>query len=108
MDHRSRSREPAALAFQYRPFVAELVAEGLPAELTADPVVRHYLHWRARISVAQRLRDVGAEADIRAERDLPLTEAIRLLTTTTSQSALFEAARAEATTTARGTTPPRR
>jgi carboxyl-terminal processing protease len=105
---RAEDRSASVSDAEFEGFVAELVAEGLPAELTADPVVRHYLHWRARISVAQRLRDVGAEADIRAERDLPLTEAIRLLTTTTSQSALFEAARAEATTTARGTTPPRR
>jgi hypothetical protein len=50
------------------------------------------MHWRARIAVAQRMDDVGAEADIRAERDLPLTEAIRLLTTTSTQAELFQVA----------------
>jgi len=85
-----------------------LAAEGLPAELTSDPVVRSYLEWRARIAVAQRMDDVGAEFDIRRERDLPLTEAIRLLSTTTSQAELFELASGDATTAANGGAPPRR
>jgi carboxyl-terminal processing protease len=86
--------------------MAALAAEGLPAEVTADPVVRRYLNWRARIATAQRMDDDGAEADIRAERDLPLTAAIRLLSTTTSQAGLFEAADREATAAARQTAPP--
>jgi hypothetical protein len=86
--------------------MAALAADGLPAEVTADPVVRRYLNWRARIATAQRMDDDGAEADIRAERDLPLTAAIRLLSTTTSQAGLFEAADREATAAARQTAPP--
>jgi hypothetical protein len=47
--------------------------------------------------------DNGAEADIRAERDQVLTEAIRLLSTATTQAALFEAVDG-ATTAQRDTT----
>jgi carboxyl-terminal processing protease len=77
---------------EFEAFMTVLGEEGLPAELTSDPAVRSYMHWRARIAVAQRMDDVGAEADIRAERDLPLTEAIRLLTTTSTQVELFQVA----------------
>jgi hypothetical protein len=45
--------------------------------------------------VAQRMDDLGAEADIRMERDPVLAEAVRLLGTSTSQAQLFEAADAE-------------
>ena len=68
-----------------------LVAEGLPANLASDPTVRNYLRWRSRISVAQRMSDVGGEADVIAERDPVLAEAIRLLTTNDTQAELFSA-----------------
>jgi carboxyl-terminal processing protease len=96
---------------EFEELMTSLVGEGLPAELVSDPAVRSYLHWRSRISVAQRMGDIGAEADVLAERDLPLTEAIRLLSTTSSQAELFEAASAQSTTAAsstRRTTPERR
>jgi carboxyl-terminal processing protease len=82
---------------EYAAFVGSLVREGLPAGLASDPNVSAYLRWRARIAVAQRLGDIGAEADIRAERDLALKEAIRLLSTARTQADLFEAAAREAT-----------
>ena len=90
---------------EFEAFMTALVQEGLPADLVADPDVRHYLNWRARIATAQRMDDDGAEADIRAERDLPLTAAIRLLSTTTTQAGLFEAADREATASARQSAP---
>ncbi|HUF75410.1 MAG TPA: S41 family peptidase [Longimicrobiales bacterium] len=103
------------LAAQESPYVTDaefaelmtlLTDEGLPSELTSDPVVRNYLNWRARIAVAQRMDDIGAEAVIRAERDLPLTEAIRLLSTNTTQAELFEAVEAAGTATATGSAAP--
>jgi carboxyl-terminal processing protease len=93
---------------EFGELMTQLTDEGLPAELTSDPVVRSYLQWRSRIAVAQRMNDVGAEADIRAERDLPLTEAIRLLSTNSSQAELFEAVGGDATATAGGGAPPAR
>jgi carboxyl-terminal processing protease len=93
-------------------FVAQLTDEGLPSDLASDPVVRNYLNWRVRIAVAQRMGDVGAEATFRAERELPLAEAIRLLSTSTSQADLFEAVQATGTATgtasANGSGPPAR
>ena len=93
---------------EFGELMTQLSAEGLPDELVSDPVVRSYLHWRSRIAVAQRMSDIGAEAAIRAERDLPLTEAIRLLSTNTTQAELFEAVSGDATATANGGTPPAR
>lgn len=93
---------------EFEELMTQLSAEGLPENLATDPVVRSYLHWRARIAVAQRMNDVGTEADILAERDLPLAEAIRLLSTNPTQAALFEAVSGDATATARGAAPPAR
>jgi carboxyl-terminal processing protease len=73
-------------------FVSTLTAEGLPADLLGDPEVREYLHWQAEIAVAQRMLDVGAEAEFRAERDRVLAEAIRLLSTAQTQADLFREA----------------
>jgi carboxyl-terminal processing protease len=88
---RAAGEGPEVRDAEFAEFMTGLVGEGLPAELAADPVVSSYLRWRSRIAVAQRMDDLGAEASIRAERDLPLTEAIRLLTTHNTQAALFEA-----------------
>jgi len=93
---RTAKEGPFVTDTEFEDFMGSLVEDGLPADLAGDPLVRHYLNWRARISVAQRMDDDGAEADIRAERDLPLTAAIRLLSTSTSQAELFEAAGREA------------
>jgi carboxyl-terminal processing protease len=73
-------------------FVATLGEEGLPADLLADPMVLEYLRWQGEIAVAQRMNDVGAEAEVRARRDLVLSEAIRLLSAANDQSDLFTAA----------------
>ena len=77
-------------------FIDRLVREGLPEELVNDPAVRDYLHWRTRITVAQRMLDVGREADFRMERDPVLSEAARLLESVSSQAELFAAAAAAA------------
>jgi hypothetical protein len=99
----SAGEPPNVRDAEFEEFMTSLVSAGLPVELAADPVVREYLRWRGRIAVAQRMDDNGAEADIRAERDQVLTEAIRLLSTATTQAALFEAVDG-ATTAQRDTT----
>ncbi|MSR20650.1 MAG: S41 family peptidase [Gemmatimonadetes bacterium] len=83
---------------EFEALMSSLVEEGLPTAQASDPTVREYLRWRARIAVAQRMDDVGAEANVIAERDLALTEAIRLLTTNTTQAELFEAVDGASTT----------
>ena len=89
---RRAAGEPAGVTdAEFESFVTTLVDEGLPANLASDPTVRNYLRWRSRISVAQRMSDVGGEADVIAERDPVLAEAIRLLTTNDSQAELFSA-----------------
>jgi len=79
-------------------FLESMVAAGLPAESITDPSVRRYLNWRARLTIAQRMEDIGAEADIRMERDPVLTEAVRLLSLGTSQEDLFAAIKTAAST----------
>jgi hypothetical protein len=105
---RAAEEPPFVSDAEFEELMTKLTAEGLPSELTADPVVRSYLQWRARIAVAQRMDDVGAEADIVAERDLPLTEAIRLLTTSSSQAELFEIVNGDATASSNGSAALRR
>jgi carboxyl-terminal processing protease len=90
---RRAAGEPASLEdSELDGFISTLVAEGLPADLLADPEVREYLHWQAEISVAQRMLDVGAEAEFRAGRDRVLAEAIRLLSVAHTQADLFREA----------------
>ncbi len=73
-------------------FLQELTDEGIPrAALDADGV-RDWLGWRARMSIAQRMDQVGREADFRMERDPVLREAARMLTSYGSQTALLRAA----------------
>jgi C-terminal peptidase prc len=88
---RAANQPPGITDAEFETFMSALVTEGLPANLANDPTVRNYLRWRSRISVAQRMRDVGAEADVIAERDPVLAEAIRLLTTNDTQAELFTA-----------------
>ena len=75
---------------QFERFLEQLEEDGLPAELLSDEDVRSYLHWQARINIAQRMDDVGSEADFRKERDRVLAEAIQLLMTSDGQIGLFQ------------------
>jgi carboxyl-terminal processing protease len=87
---------------EFEAFTEGLVAEGLDPALIEDQEILDYLRWRVRVAVAQRMDDIGAEASIRQERDPVLAEAIRLLTTSTTQAELFleaERVRADSTTT---------
>lgn len=86
---------PALTNEEFDRFIARLMEEGLTEDQLSDPGVRTYLRWRGRIRVAQRMDDLGAEADIRMERDPVLSEAVRLLLASTSQEQLFQAADAE-------------
>ena len=87
--------DPALTDEEFDGFIARLVEEGLSEDQLSDEGVRTYLRWRGRITVAQRMDDLGAEADIRMERDPVLSEAVRLLLNSTTQVQLFEAAEAE-------------
>jgi carboxyl-terminal processing protease len=89
------SEAPGITDPEFDAFLALLEEEGLSADQLSDPGIQRYLRWRARTSVAQRMDDLGAEAEVRMERDLVLAEAMRLLQTTTSQAQLFQAAEAE-------------
>lgn len=86
---REAGEGPVVRPEEFEAFMDELVAEGLPAELAEDPVVREHLNWRARIAVAQRMDDLAAEAEVRVERDPVLAEAIRLLGLAATQAELF-------------------
>lgn len=88
---RESGEGPAVLDAEFDEFVAVLAEEGLDAELLDDPVVLDYLRWRSAMAVAQRMSDIGGEADIRTARDPVLREAIRLLQSASSQSDLFDA-----------------
>lgn len=79
-------------------FVADMVANGLPAEAVEAAGVRDYLDWRVRLGIAQRMDDVGREAWFRMERDPVLAEAVHLLQSASSQADLFRAVDAERTT----------
>ena len=89
------SEDPGLQDDEFDDFLTLLEEEGLTEQQLSDPGIRSYLRWRALIAVAQRMDDLGAEADVRIERDLILAEAVRLMTTTTSQAQLFQAAEAE-------------
>jgi carboxyl-terminal processing protease len=86
------SGAPVALTdARFDAFIDGLVEAGLPVDAVLDPSVRTYLNWRVRLTIAQRMEDIGAEAEIRMERDPVLTEAVRLLTESRSQADLFAA-----------------
>ena len=91
-DRLASNGTPVLSAEEFGRFVASLVEEGLDPALLEDPEVTEYLEWRVRVAVAQRMDDIGAEADVRRERDPVLAEAIRLLTNTSTQAELFIAA----------------
>lgn len=74
---------------QFDAFVASVREEGLETALLDDPEVQPYVRWRLDMAVAQRMSDIAAEASVRTTRDPVLTEAIRLIQETSSQSELF-------------------
>ena len=92
---RETGADPGLTDEEFDRFMVLLEGEWLPDEQLTDPAVRSYLRWRALISVAQRMDDMGAETDFRMERDPVLAEAVRLLRASTSQVQLFQAADAE-------------
>jgi len=92
---RGGTEGPGLTEAEFDRFMTILAEDGLAEDQLSDAGVRKYLRWRGRINVAQRMDDLGAEADIRMERDPVLAEAVRLLGTSTSQAQLFEAADAE-------------
>jgi hypothetical protein len=88
---RTANEPPGVTDAEFEALMTSLVEAGLPANMGSDPTVRNYLRWRSRIAVAQRMDDVGAEADVIAQRDPVLAEAIRLLMTSDTQAELFTA-----------------
>lgn len=87
---------------EFEAFTERLVTEGLDPALIEDQEILDYLKWRVRVAVAQRMDNIGAEAAVRLERDPVLAEAVRLLTTSTTQAELFleaDKVRADSTTT---------
>ena len=85
-----KDERPTLSEEQFERFLTQLEEDGLPRELLSDEDVRSYLHWQARINIAQRMDDVGSEADFRKERDRVLAEAIQLLMTSDGQAGLFQ------------------
>ena len=85
-----KDERPTLSEEQFERFLTQLEEDGLPTELLSDEDVRSYLHWQARINIAQRMDDVGSEADFRKERDRVLAEAIQLLMTSDGQAGLFQ------------------
>lgn len=88
-ERRDAGREPGLAEEEFERFVERLEDEGLDDELLQDPDVRDWLFWRAEMAVAQRMDDIGAEAEARMRRDPVLTEALRLLGQASSQEELF-------------------
>jgi carboxyl-terminal processing protease len=89
---------------RFQAFIDELRAEGLPGELLDAEGVEDYLRWRASLSIADRMNDLGARAEFLQERDPVLRAAVRLLRDAPTQSALYAAAAvAAADDTATGT-----
>lgn len=85
----SAGTPPGLTDEEFQGFLAALTEQGLDPALWQAEGVEDYLAWRLRVAVAQRMDDVGAEAAFRTERDPVLAEAVRLLTTSSSQAELF-------------------
>ena len=90
---------PSVTEEEFDAFVEDLTSAGLETELVNDADVREYLFWRTELAVAQRMNDIAAEADFRTQRDPVLSEAIRLLQVTSSQTELFQAVDSQANAT---------
>jgi carboxyl-terminal processing protease len=76
--------------------LAQLRAEGVPAEILDDPDVRGFLSWRARINFAERAGHDQHALEAQAERDRVLREAIKVLEGANSQTDLFISVQREA------------
>lgn len=76
----------------FQEFLDQLVADGLERSLIEAEGVEDYLRWRASLSVADRMADLGARAEFLQSRDPVLREAVQLLRGSASQSALYAAA----------------
>ncbi|MBI4520505.1 MAG: S41 family peptidase [Gemmatimonadetes bacterium] len=72
-------------------FVNRLVRDGIPADVLRNDVARRYLRWDVEVQFYERLGQPGRALQLRAERDLPLAEAIRRLRGARTQSDLFAA-----------------
>lgn len=88
-ERREAGEEPGLTEAEFQGFVDSLVTEGLDRETLENPEVREYLFWRAQLAVAQRMDDIGAEAEFRMHRDPVLTQAVQLLNEASSQQDLF-------------------
>ena len=77
---------------EFRAWLSTLQEDGLPQELLEAPGVDEYLRWRASISIADRMADLGARAEFLMERDPVLREAVALLRQAPTQAALYSAA----------------
>ncbi|MCG6987619.1 MAG: S41 family peptidase [Gemmatimonadetes bacterium] len=89
-------KPPALDSARLETFVEKLKGDGIPASVLDAPGVRDYLGWQARMDIADHMEAYGVEAQIRMQRDPPLAEAARLLSSVTTQAQLFQASRAEA------------
>lgn len=85
----AEGESPRVTELEFEEFLERLVAEGVESELLDDQVVQAYVLWRVRLTVAQRMDDIAAEAAFRMARDPVLSEAIRLLGEASSQAELF-------------------
>ena len=86
---RAEDARPTVRPDEFDGFITKLRDEGLESDLLDDEEIRSYLLWRSELAAAQRANDIAAEADVRTRRDPVLTEAIRLLQTTSTQQELF-------------------
>ena len=80
-------------------FRTELREAGIAPALADDPTVSDYLRWRLELAFQQRSGNDGRAAEVRAERDPVLTQAVDLLRSSRTQADLYR--EAEAVRTAR-------
>ncbi len=70
-------------------WITQLESEGLPEKAVDAPGVKDYLAWQVRMRIAQRMDEIGREAEFRMQRDPVLTEAVQLLQSARTQTQLF-------------------
>ena len=83
---------PTLRAEAFAAFVEQLRGAGAPAEVLDDPLVQEYLRWRAEISVADRMDELGESIRARMPRDPVLGAAVQLLQGSRTQDDLYAAA----------------
>lgn len=69
--------------------LAQALEAGVDAAVAGDAAVSGYLRWRLEFALQQRLGNDGRAAEVRAERDPILREAVNLLQAAGSQAELF-------------------